>query len=239
MTRVITQMKRSAARSLSRRRVQGGKKTKRAKSASRGYKIGRQMGVLGTTVKTSLKFHSSGNLNVSATGDPEVIVFSANGLWDPEIALGGAQPRGFDELMNLYDHYVGIYVTADVWVTNADTGNGNIVGMVCDDDASTSLAVVDLMENNTMRCVGLSPETGGPSTQYFRYEVNPNEFLGRSKPLSDPDLKGSASGNPTEQAYLKLFVIPFPEATDTAVCYFHIVLTYTAVFLEPNQPAQS
>jgi len=68
--------------------------------------------------------------------------------------------------------------------------------------------------------------------------VDPNKFLGRASPLSDPDLKNSAGSGPTEQAYIHLSNDNFGGvAGDAAECF--VKLTYDTVFIEPRLPPLS
>jgi hypothetical protein len=51
----------------------------------------------------------TGKLNYSSmnelTGSSGNYVYTLNGLYDPDISGGGAQPTGFDEYMAMYNHY--------------------------------------------------------------------------------------------------------------------------------------
>ena len=53
-------------------------------------------------MRTSLRFCRNEEYNVTAGGSAVVRTFRANSIYDPVNALGGAQPRGFDQFMAVY-----------------------------------------------------------------------------------------------------------------------------------------
>ena len=101
-------------------------------------KIPKQLSLLGSKVKTKLRYVEYFTLNPAAAGLPATHVFSANGLYDPNITGVGHQPRGFDQLMALYDHY---YVSRSKIIADfASISNNSVAPWVCgivlDDDAT-------------------------------------------------------------------------------------------------------
>lgn len=162
--------------------------------------------------------------------------FSANGLFDPDISGAGHQPRGFDQLMTLYDHYtvLGCKITAKFQTPSSDV-NDFICGIALADNASFSISQPrDFLENSYGNSKPLNGGAGAMSTTVTKY-VSIRKFLGRSKPLSDPQLKGDNTSNPTEQAYIACWVI------DTGLvgllnAYVQATLEYIVVFHEPRLP---
>lgn len=196
-------------------------------------------GPLPLTLKTTMVYHETFDLNPGAAGTNAVYIFSANGLYDPNITAIGHQPRGFDQLMALYDHFVVIGVKATLTTHNLDASKAQIVGMaIVDNSTSLGSANIQYMELRTSKSRLVGPY-GDQSTTSVAIACDPNKFLGRSKPLSDPELKGSASANPTEQAYIHCFGFPQDASTDTGAMNCRITLEYTAVLIEPKQPTSS
>lgn len=195
-------------------------------------------GPLNTKLRAQLNYSDYFNLDVAAGGATAEYVFSANGLFDPNITGAGHQPRGFDQLMALYDHYVVIGVKIYLTSINGDTGNGNIVGCYVADVSTPAGDVFYPLEARMMTYGVLGMENGQSSTT-LELQLNPNKFLGRASPLSDPQLKGSSSANPSEQAYIHCFCIPGPGGVDTQVVYNHVRIEYDVVFIEPKTIAQS
>lgn len=196
-------------------------------------------GPLPKTLKTTMVYHETFDLNPGAAGVNAVYVWSANGLYDPNITGVGHQPRGFDQLMTLYDHYVVIGVKASMTVANLDASKAQVYGMaIVDRNTSLGSPNIEYMELRTSKSRIVGP-FGPDAVGTLHIACDPNKFLGRSKPMSDPELKGSTSANPTEQAYIHCFAFPQDASTDTGALNCRITLEYTAILIEPKQPTSS
>lgn len=215
------------------------KSRKRRGRKRRRVTASRNMGPLSVKLKTNMIYHEQFTLDPGASGITG-FVFSANGCFDPSITTAGAQPRGFDQLVGtLYDHYTVIGSKITIIAANADEGNGVMLAMLVRDTATQFTTVVDVMENRFVKFTPLAVEGGGPNTKTMTLKVNPNRFLGRSHPLSDPQLKGSASANPVEQCYFHIYVFSLPAGVNTAATYCQARIQYNAILTEPKQPGQS
>lgn len=171
-------------------------------------------------------------------GLPGVHVFSANGTFDPNITGVGHQPRGFDQMMALYDHNVVIYseICVDYHPQNAGATITPAIAIVAlRDFSSVSLNRDDYIELSDTVWKTTSPQ--GSATR-IKMAENPNKFLGRGSPLSDPDLKNSNSSNATEQAYWHV-ALANATGTDPSSISVNVVIKYTVVFLEPKNVGQS
>lgn len=175
-------------------------------------------------------------------GIPGVSVFRANDLYDPDFSGIGHQPRGFDQLMTLYSHFVvvgaKIHVTFMSPYEETHTQNA-IVGISTLNSSVVKTDVNDYLEGrNTIYkpCVS-TPET--PMKCSLVKTFSTRKFLGRSKPLSDPELKGSTSGSPTEVAYFHCFVGETSGAIDPDATRLVVHIEYSAVLIEPKIPDQS
>lgn len=214
------------------------------KKAYKG-KIGTTMDIaainspLTRTLKASMIYTSDTGLSlVSSATNPGTKVFTLNGLYDPDISGSGHQPRGFDELILLYDHAVVINtkVRIDIW-NNLSTSGAYVIATIRDNSAP-STNYIDYTETSNSKWVLLSPATGGSACTTIYLDVNPNEFLGLPNPMSNPELKGSAAKNPDEQAYLHISGMSDDNFTACSVL-FMVTLEYTAIFVEPKQVAAS
>lgn len=162
-------------------------------------------------------------------------VYSMNGMYDPNITGVGHQPAGFDQLMTMYDHYVVIATKAIVTILNSDDNHGALVALDLR-DTSTSLGDIRVaIESGTCKYVTLGNDRNSKSQQTISYNINPNKFLGRSKPLSDPELKGGATFNPPEQCYLHICTTALRQDQSTGEkLVLNVVLEYTAIMIEPK-----
>lgn len=198
---------------------------------------------LSRTLKTHLMYSTNYSITLVGVGRiPGTYVVSLNGCFKPQInatdPLKNHQPRGFDQLMAMYDHFtvIGCKVRVDCH-NNSDTHPCLVMGTVRD---STLVGgdVTDYLESSNCQFKLLGTEGSGTGDKQLMINVNPNQFLGRSKPLADPQLKGSTSANPVEQCYLHVSANPFDYFTNTSVSVM-ISLDYTVILTEPKQPAQS
>jgi hypothetical protein len=196
-------------------------------------------GLLQTQQKSTFIYHEEFTINPSAGGVPAVYIFSVNGLYDPNISGVGHQPRGFDQLMVLYDHYVVIGAKITVNFASTDSaGDSNMCGVTVRDNASTLTTPNDIMEQRYISYGALGGETNGPPIS-VSFACNPNHFLGRSKPLSDPELKGSSSANPTEQCFFHVFGYPVESGRDSSGIQCQARIEYEAILIEPKMPNSS
>lgn len=198
-----------------------------------------ERGPLPKTLKSTMVYYSPFALNPGAAGTTAVHLFALNGIYDPDITGVGHQPRGFDQLSALYDHGVVIYAKATLFATNKSGSQSQMVGMCVRDSTTTSTLNIDYIESRMTSAAVLGPLGAGTGTKEITLDCNPNEFLGRSKPLADPYLKNSNTSNPSELAYLHVFAFPHDGATDTDPIQCSIRIEYTVVFVEPINPGAS
>lgn len=213
------------------------KTTKRNKSRSTGMSRNIQYtGPLRRSLRSVVKYSDMYTITSGGT-TPSKLMFSLNGLFDPDITGIGHQPRGFDQIMTMYDHYVVIGCKINLQISNPDVNRGNTV-YSCVVDNTGTLSYVDLLETGSRVAKHINARDAGQSSCTINLNINPNKWLARSKPLSDPDLKGSATTNPTEQCYLYIAHIAEDLSTANTV---NVLATfeYTTVFFEPKVPVIS
>lgn len=221
------------------------KKKYRKKRSARRRKYRRKAtpsaahGPLANKLTSTLRYYEDSFLDPGLTGVPAAYVFSANGVYDPNITSTGHQPRGFDQLAALYDHAVVIGSKLRVTLTNQDTVNAVNVAILLKDNSSPFSSAGDIMEYRFVKHISLPPAGSGRNTTTATLSCNPNKFLGRSKPMSDPDLKNFISSNPTEQCFFHIYAFPTGAAVNNDVVLLNSSLTYKTVWIEPKQPAFS
>jgi hypothetical protein len=195
--------------------------------------------VLSGKQKATLRYFDRFQLDAGTGGIPAVKVYSANGVYDPDITAVGHQPRGFDQLMALYDHFVVTSCTIKVYADNNAEASGVLVGVNLLDSLVTSTDFRNYMESATKKVLLLGASGGGgPCAKTVTYTCDPVKFLGRSDALSDPELKNSANSNPTEQAHWHVFAMPL-NTGDAQPVNIGVELEYTGYFIEPKMPSVS
>lgn len=163
-------------------------------------------------------------------------VYSANGMYDPNITGTGHQPRGFDQLMPMYDHYAVTSCRITVHVDNSSSA-GVLFGIVPVDTFTPRGSASDYLEDRKAKWIHLSPINSGVSTKSISHYVDIGKFLGRKVKFED-DLKGSASANPADQVYWHIVMFNLYSTSDTGVSWVP-VLDYSAALIEPKMPSQS
>lgn len=188
---------------------------------------------LPTVMNSKFVYGTTFSIN-PAIASPGSYVFSANGLFDPDITGVGHQPRGFDQLMQLYDHYVVVGSKITIRYSNL-TANPVVLAIALKDTTTTISTGQDFLEGT--RAVYKIAATGnaGQSAIELTHQCNPVKFLGRSDPLADSELKGSASANPSEGAFYHVQVFAI-DGADIASQDLTAQIEYMAKLIEPKQP---
>lgn len=186
--------------------------------------------------KFNFKYAQKFSLNPSSGGLAAVQIFSANGLYDPDISGIGHQPMGFDQIQAFYDHHVVIASKVKVWFSSRD-GNiyDNIVSIHVMDDVGPETDIQTTLERplgvNQMLKAG-----EGTSPVCLELGVNPIKYLGK-KTYDDDQLEGSVSSNPNEGVYFHVSAAPI-QAVDAGQIDCYAVIEYVALMIEPrNIPA--
>lgn len=188
------------------------------------------------TVKMIYNQQTNLDPNIGTAG---VHKFRANGLYDPDVTLAGHQPRTFDQFMALYDHFTVIGSRIKVQFVNTDTSYDHVVGVALLDTTTSKTNINDYLESDYEQHRVLSVSGGGSNHTTINMKCNPNKFLGRSHPLADSQLKGSASADPTEQAVWHLFDQTINDSVNGGKVYFVATVEYIVVLQEPKIPSQS
>lgn len=171
------------------------------------------------------------------TGAMATQVWSCNGLYDPDITNAGHQPLYFDQMAVIYNHYHVIGSKITIKVQTSEDPVGPSIGCIwIDDDASTTatnLSMVGEQQRNTLRNFG-GPNSN-PNTTWVKKWSAKKTFPGSV--MSNNDLKGSASANPTEQSYFKFSYNTLD--VSSATIYITAVMEFVAIWNELKEVAQS
>lgn len=165
--------------------------------------------------------------------DGGTMVFAANGLYDPDITGVGHQPRGYDQIIQLYDHYVVTKAKIEVW--GGTIGIPSILSIRMKDSITPqSFDIKDVIEDSN----GVYKVTGQFANGYVCMEVDVGKFLGRKDPMSDPHLKGSDVSNPQEGCFFHVSASTL-DAVEGSINNVIVRITYEATFIEPKLPTSS
>lgn len=176
-------------------------------------------------------------LNFTAsTASVGTYVFSANGLFDPNITGGSLSPAGFSQLISSYEHYTVSHAKITVIFTN-NTSSQTMVGIALEPDATGSSDINNMLELPYEQMVQLEAGPAYGSSKTLSMSVNLSKYFGENVLKTTSLYRGDAISNPTEQAYFhcKAFNIK----GSTADVYMTVKIEYSATFTEPRELSPS
>ena len=199
--------------------------------------------ITGRTLRANMRYAEGVTVTSAAVSKTVgTHVFSANGLYDPNYTGIGHQPRGFDQLMALYDHYTVTNARITVRFTNVGQGRP-YVGILIRDNTTAMVEMKDLFEYSDKK-MSLKPMARGGTSQTgemgasISTSVNIAKFLGRSNAMSDPELKGTLLNNPDEGVFFHVVVVDPVQSVANEVSAI-VEISYDVVFHEPKLPSSS
>lgn len=178
------------------------------------------------------------SLNPGAAGSAATYVFSANGVYDPNVTGAGHQPAGFDQYMALYNEYVVLGARCVVRFQNSDGSNAQIVGLAVVDNPTTSTDYRVYIENGWCKQSFIEANGSGDAFRTLVMDVSIDKF-GKQNIYNDDVYAGTSSGNPAQQVYFHLFVTPVDQTADAGVVFASAEIRYDVVFRLPSKNALS
>lgn len=161
-------------------------------------------------------------------------VFSANGLYDPDVSGTGGQPMGFDQMMSFFNHYTVTGAKITVIAQTNSTSLRSTIGLLVSGSSTATTSIQQLVENGDCQFYVLSyaGQFGGTCTMTRR--LNVGRFQSVADVMDDPSMRGDAASNPAEQAYFHIVCWNAASATTISVdC--QVLIEYDAVFHEPRK----
>lgn len=202
-----------------------------------GFKV-RAMPFFGYHVRKKLNYYTFGSVASGANNLAGAYVFSANGMFDPDVTGTGGQPMSFDQGMTFFNHYTVHRATIKVTIHNESTGLRVNAGLFVSGSSSVTTSVEQLLENGDGAVEGLSYAGAMGSSATFTRTLDVGKFQDVRDVLDDPNMRGDSASNPTEQAYFHIVVYNL-QSIGAASLYFETVITYDATFHEPKKGSLS
>lgn len=166
------------------------------------------------------------------------VTYKCNGLYDPEDAIGGHQPFGYDQMTPIYDHYAvyesRIKVTFVPNYPNEPSSSGTDTGpFICavyqDDDTTGATDIQTLIESQNSSQYKVLPGNQGPVTLYSKW--TPARKFG-SKPLDNPRLQGTAGADPTELSHFHVVTYNTSAVAGNRYVYILAEIEYRTTWFE-------
>jgi len=172
----------------------------------------------------------------SSSGGPAIYNWSCNGMYDPNITGTGHQPLYFDQMGTFYRHYTVIRSKLKATFIPGDTvAFPFFVSCYLNDDTGSTPSVPLEFAEQTL-CTWKPCAVNNNPLTITKYWDARKTFGG--DPLSDANLTGTTSVNPTEQTF---FTVCVQSANQTTTQDIIVVFEaeYTAVWEELVDTAQS
>lgn len=180
---------------------------------------------------TKMKYSESFILNL---GNSYSAIMNLNSVFDPNSALGGHQPYGYDQLTPIYNRY---RVIACSYVINCyNQATAIRFGCLPSNSTPPVTNMSELCENPRSQ---FRVQLPGGSTQTIKGKVNIPALLGRTKAqyMADDRYQAQNNASPGELALLYITAQAISDATiDTNMV---VTLEYTVEWFDPNPIDQS
>lgn len=170
----------------------------------------------------------------SATG----YVFSANGMFDPDITGTGLQPMGFDQMMVFYEHYTVTYATIEATFRNFTLNQAPTVFLALRGDVTPATSQFQIMEtgNTVSTQLMVGGIDGSMKKLYLTAKIG--KFLGIRDLFDSSVARGDVAANPTEGVFFHVGAFNSENITSTSI-YCQVRVVYQAIFTEARIITQS
>lgn len=190
-----------------------------------------------------LRYSMEGSINPATAGFSSAIVFKINSLYDPEAALGGHQPLGFDQWAAFYSKYVvlGAKTRCDFYSTSTTPTVANaIVGVRYENDNTIVSNLTSIIENGRVRWKRLSDVRGSSSTTTIVSKWSAKKWFGGKNKLMNEVHGAAISADPSKLCYMHIFAGPVSETTtDLSEIRVRVTIDFIALFTDQQDLIES
>jgi hypothetical protein len=188
---------------------------------------------------TTMKYCEA-DIVLSGSVNPAVQLWAATSAYAPNQTASGHQPRGFDQIMALYEWFTvekcrikvtPNYVFAGVTqVTGVCLTAYNTLKTVLSDYTEMAEGIVQPLERITTY--------GTANCKPMHLEYDARKFMGVKDPVGTDRLLGTVAASPSDNAFFHVWASSVDESTSFVV---HCVceLEYVVTFSQPVQVAES
>jgi len=187
---------------------------------------------------TKLRYAEHGLSVDPGAGLNGVYIFRANDLFDPNYSSTGHQPRGFDQLMPMYNHFTVLGSKATFHICNPADAAFYTTYLTLQGEPTIQLNPIDMLERQdvTTRQLG-SKSTNAVTTMTKSFSTK--KFFSRSNIMDDNDLRGDVGNSPAELAYYHFGAVEADGVGDPGPIYFTVIIDYIVAFHETNDVGSS
>jgi len=198
----------------------------------------KSMPFFGYRVRKRVPYYQSGVVLSGASGLAGAQIFSANGLYDPDITGTGGQPMSFDQAMTFFNHYTVHNARITVTLSSDSTTLRATAGLFISGSSTVTTNVEQLLENGDGAVQQLQYAGTMGSSATFTRSINVGRFQSVRDVMDDPNMRGDSASNPVEQAYFHIIVFNATTAAQVQ-CEYMAIIEYDATFHEPRKGSLS
>jgi len=180
------------------------------------------------------------------SGTLGVLQFHANGMFDPDNAVGGHQPYGFDQMMAMYKYYTVVSSTCHVQLlvgSEVADYEPNVIGVSLVDQAGRvasafgagAFPVEGVMEMPFISKTLTDNPSATEKSRSIYLKFNATNFFGKKldSMIGDDDYRGDGSGNPASTALFEIWRCPLQGDANPRQDII-VTITYLAIFTAPK-----
>jgi len=182
---------------------------------------------------------------VHAEGSPNHFEFRANGMYDPEVAVGGHQPYGFDQLTARYQHWTVVYATCkaqflqttenfnSVWKLFAYKEQGTPANMWNNSGGANGLNEMSIQSTTIIGAANQMKESHRDTNTLF---MNVPRIMGVTSAtdlVNGSEYAGTENADPSHQCYFGLSGYNPEGSLEDSGHKIQIDIVYYAVFTKP------
>lgn len=190
---------------------------------------------------TKLRYSESHTIPAATTANfASSYKMRLNSLFDPNYTGAGHQPRGFDQLMTIYEKYTVVGAKITVCYITTST-NPSVVGLRTVDGNETSIADKKVaMENGDSSWKYIS-RFDQDNKAILSRNVNIKKFFNQKNIVGTEKFTLDANENPAlDDAVIgEMWVAPIKSTAQHGETLLDINIEYTCVFTEPKDLPQS
>lgn len=161
-----------------------------------------------------------------------VQVFTANGLYDPDITGIGHQPAGYDQYMALYDEYLVTKSWIKVSFYNTDTTNTQVVGLGFLDFATTSADFRKYVEQGNFKWASIDTSKSGQAFCTITHELDMRKCSTQDI-FNEDNFTGKAGSNPSDTHYWHVVAAAGDLSTNSSPVRCIVEIQYEVYFRDP------
>lgn len=195
--------------------------------------VNKRPGIIADRYYTKLSYIS--HQNITSTGGISVLDFRGNGPFDPEVAVGGGQPFGFDQLSALYNQVLvfGSKILINCSVYNAAAPQSNKNDMVFTLRPSRDLTPATDVDIEWGNPYGQMKVLGAYKPTVFKSFMSTAKIYGvPPKKVTDEEDFSSSIGALPANGWVWHFSTISADGTTTTIAHLRIRITYYCCFYE-------